>query len=367
MADVMSTSALLIMFATSLASIGTLLVLFERHIGGKPLLNYEFRQRVPWRAGIVLVMMILTFSGVALTLAAIANDHEEQAEVASAPEVNESTRAEAREQDITESSQVEEQANSLEFIVNSLGFTAFSIMLVVAVGGWLNISVGASPVDLGLPTSGEQVLQDIKIGCVACVASLLPIYVLQIVLISLFEPQLEHPLIERLSENHSPAMLLAGFLLAVVAAPLSEEFIFRLVLQGWLERWEDETIGYTGSMRPHIENGLPEMEVPGSEFGGDRSHSFEEKLAVLPDQTPAPQPGSGVLSSLPHGWLPILISGTLFGLAHLGHGVSPIPLVLFGVVLGYLYQRTHRLVPSITAHALFNAYSMIMLWLQLGD
>ena len=59
------------------------------------------------------------------------------------------------------------------------------------------------------------------------------------------------------------------------------------------------------------------------------------------------------------------MSGTAFGLAHLGHGVAPVSLILFGIVLGYLYQRTHRLVPSITAHMLFNSYSMVLLWLQL--
>jgi len=60
----------------------------------------------------------------------------------------------------------------------------------------------------------------------------------------------------------------------------------------------------------------------------------------------------------------VLISGTAFGLAHLEHGVSALPLVLFGIVLGYLYQRTHRLAPSIAAHMLFNAFTMLLLWLE---
>ena len=59
------------------------------------------------------------------------------------------------------------------------------------------------------------------------------------------------------------------------------------------------------------------------------------------------------------------MSGTAFGLAHYGQGVAPIPLVLFGIVLGYLYQRTHRLTACIAAHMLFNSYSLGLLWLQL--
>jgi membrane protease YdiL (CAAX protease family) len=31
-------------------------------------------------------------------------------------------------------------------------------------------------------------------------------------------------------------------------------------------------------------------------------------------------------------------------------------------VLGFLYQRTHRIIPGIVAHALFNLFTMIILW-----
>ena len=43
-----------------------------------------------------------------------------------------------------------------------------------------------------------------------------------------------------------------------------------------------------------------------------------------------------------HGWAPILLSAGVFGLAHSGQGAAPAAIVLLGVVLGYLYQRTHR-------------------------
>ena len=56
--------------------------------------------------------------------------------------------------------------------------------------------------------------------------------------------------------------------------------------------------------------------------------------------------------------LPIL----LFGLAHVGYGPDPIPLFLLALVLGYTYQRTHRIVPSIVTHALFNGMSLFALW-----
>jgi membrane protease YdiL (CAAX protease family) len=63
-----------------------------------------------------------------------------------------------------------------------------------------------------------------------------------------------------------------------------------------------------------------------------------------------------------YGWFPITVSSAAFGLAHFGYGPEPIPLFLLALVLGFLYQRTHRIIPSIVAHGLFNMFSMIILW-----
>ncbi len=368
MSDVMSIAALLVMLTAAIASLGALLILFERHVGGEPLLPYQARQHVPWQSGIVLLAMLLTFSGVIFTFFGAGSDpHALTENEFLQPRDRNEADEELEQLPTPDSAGSEKEAiRAKDFILNSLGTTLFLILLVVVLGVWLHISVGASRIDLGLPTSGAQALRDIRIGSVACAASLLPIYVLQLGLTIVLQPEAEHPIVEQLSKSHSPAMYLAGVLLVVVAAPLGEEFLFRLLLQGWLERWEDETIGYAGSDRrfaletAHLpDNALTEVEQ-------ESVTPVEEELLIFPAEPP-PMPRRGVLTALPHGWLPILISGTLFGLAHLGHGVSPVPLVLFGIVLGYLYQRTHRLIPSITAHALFNAYSMTMLWLQLEN
>lgn len=67
-------------------------------------------------------------------------------------------------------------------------------------------------------------------------------------------------------------------------------------------------------------------------------------------------------SFFPHGALPILASSMMFSWAHLGHSTDPFPLFALAIVLGFIYQRTHRILPSIVAHALFNAISMVVLW-----
>jgi membrane protease YdiL (CAAX protease family) len=58
--------------------------------------------------------------------------------------------------------------------------------------------------------------------------------------------------------------------------------------------------------------------------------------------------------------LALLVSATLFGLAHFQPLQLP-GLILFGLVAGYLAQRTGRLGASIFAHAGFNAYTVAVL------
>jgi membrane protease YdiL (CAAX protease family) len=68
------------------------------------------------------------------------------------------------------------------------------------------------------------------------------------------------------------------------------------------------------------------------------------------------------IAGLPFGVFPILVSSLFFALAHFGYGPEPVPLFFLAIALGYVYQRTHRILPSIVTHALFNAFAMFILW-----
>jgi membrane protease YdiL (CAAX protease family) len=343
-----SLSSLALMAVISAASFTALVYLFQRHIGGMPLVKYEPRRRVPWGTGFAIAAMLIPFAGIMGSI------------LGSAAEPNTTTIIEELTQEIIEDEETAPAEAPNNFVFNVLFTSGLMILFVVVVSFILRDFVGADIHDLGLPENRDQFAADVSLGAFACLAAMLPIYMLQILLTLLLQPKSEHPMVEELQQAHTPAMMLGGVFMVVVAAPLYEEFTFRLLLQGWLEKWEDEHIGYSGTMRTQ-----PAVPVP-NEFDEPASNQDDEPAVLLAiPQTPVPLPRSGVLQDLTHGWLPILISGTFFGLAHWGHGVSPVPLVLFGIVLGYLYQRTHRLVPSITAHALFNAYSMMMLWLSL--
>ncbi len=324
-----TSSAITLMTTACGLSLAAIFYLFQKHVAGNSLLAYEPRRRVPWNFGVVLLAMGMPLLGVIAFFIGSKDPAVEKVEV---------------------------DAESM--LITGWGNFSFMVLFVVGVTVWLATFFRADARDLGWPSSWQQFAKDVGVGIFATLAALLPIYVIQLTLIYAFQSTTAHPLVKQLSENYSPAMLLLGFAMAVLAAPLFEEFAFRGLLQGWLEQREDEILGFAAT----------ERQVPDSIAEGELV-----EVALVSDgelqQDVAPQllarPLRGWFPSLPHGWTPVLISGFAFGLAHIGHGVAPVSLVLFGIVLGYLYQRTHRLVPSITAHMLFNAYSMLLLWLQL--
>ncbi len=315
------------MVTAALFSLATLFYLFQKHIAGRSLLAYQARYRVPWGSLVALLAMSMPVLALVAFFSNLVRGEQ-------------TTTAEA--------------ITIQDFMLMGSFDTVFKILFVFSMMIWLRTFFRANAHDLGLPTSWKQLRRDVGIGTIACIAALLPINFLQIFLINAFDSKTLHPLVEQLQENHSPAILMLSFCMVVIVAPLFEEFTFRGLLQGWLERCEDEALAYTATeRRPAAPDGALDI------IGDDSN------LRLAPEYVSALRPTHGWIRELPHGWAPILLSGFAFGLAHLGHGVAPIPLVLFGIVLGYLYQRTHRLVPSITAHMLFNAYSMLLLWLQL--
>ncbi len=58
-------------------------------------------------------------------------------------------------------------------------------------------------------------------------------------------------------------------------------------------------------------------------------------------------------------WLSTVLVGSAFGLAHFSQPQVVAPLIVLGVILGYVYERTGSLVAPITMHLLFNLKTMI--------
>ena len=226
-------------------------------------------------------------------------------------------------------------------------------------------------------------------------------------------PSLDHPAARLMHSATDRATFLICLLSAVVAAPLCEEFVFRLVLQGWLEkrllrRRRHTTYAAQALCRfpkaAHGVCGVPIGSVPvvmvavlfasihfrpasppidmatlqAFMLGNALANLFTlvagicllrlDAGATLDDLGISP---GKLAADLKLGLLGLLAIGSvvyplqfamvyLFEKAGLGVAADPIALFVFALMLGVLYLRTHRIGPSIVAHMGLNLTSLML-------
>jgi membrane protease YdiL (CAAX protease family) len=310
----------------TLASLATIQWLAHRRANG-PLLSYAARRPVPWIGPIVALAMAPAAMTVASNVSGM---------LAAAQATSESA-----------------PANPIE--LRDLWLVGLTFILLAGLCyACLAALFHADAHDLGLPTSGAELRRDAKLGAIAYLASLFPVYAIQLTLVTALENTDRHPIVVQLEADRSLGMMLAAALGAVVGAPLFEETSFRLVLQGWLEKFDPrngEVLTPTAVDLAADNSTDPNAEV--GEGAGEVEASAEPSLPLIaapPDR--------------PSFWPAILASSAAFSVAHVGQGVAPFSLFPLAVVLGYLNHRTHRIVPSIVCHALFNATTLLAMWLS---
>jgi membrane protease YdiL (CAAX protease family) len=226
-----------------------------------------------------------------------------------------------------------------EFVLAMMASVVVNLVLCGCTVFWICMRAKVRPDDFGWRS--DLVLADIRLGLIAFASVAVPIYGLQAFLSQFVAEQ--HPIIENLRQHPSPLLFGLAGLSAVVAAPIAEEFIFRVLLQGWLE-----------SVR------LPHMLV-NSEERTKRLREDDEGRAANPYASPRSE-SSAAADERPRPSA-IVITSMLFAAMHIGHGAAPVPLFFLSLALGYLYQRTHRLLPCVTLHFCINACSFAVLCL----
>jgi membrane protease YdiL (CAAX protease family) len=274
----------------------------------RPLLPYEPRRPVPWGLGDVLLSVLIwaLLPGAVFGLVRAAG-----IEVAS-PEAYEGGSVAPQQWFFAVASAVTLAAF----------FTSIAVVSLHSRASWRDFGF-----TLDLPTLRRDVWSGL--GAFGLLAPVL--YPLQYVLTLYFPKQ--HPIIEFMKQHPDGTLFALTFVSAVLVAPLFEEFLFRVLLQGWCE-------GVRRDMR------IDALLVGRSAAGVDDS-----------SREPAP----------PSRWsalLPIYFSSTLFSLAHYGHGAAPVSLLVLGIGLGILYQRTHRILPGMVVHFLLNLCSMTILFVE---
>jgi membrane protease YdiL (CAAX protease family) len=155
--------------------------------------------------------------------------------------------------------------------------------------------------DLGLRRRG--VLWDVAYGHIGLLAALVPALLTQMIvrrLLGAEEPV--HTIVKLLKEHPTPANWTLAAWSAVVFAPLAEELLFRVVLQGWLEKY---------------------------------------------------LPAAGAIAA----------SSLAFAAMHFGSWPDPLALLPLAVVLGYLYYRRRSLLAPVVLHGAFNGFNLLILYI----
>ncbi|MEX2185781.1 MAG: CPBP family intramembrane glutamic endopeptidase [Pirellulales bacterium] len=276
-------------------------------------------------------------------------------------------------------------ADSLAF--GMLESAAFYAGLAAMVAALLVFVRRANRRDLGIRL---KLPGDFVYGGLGWLAALAPVYGLQIALVKLVASDRKpHPLIEMLIRDRRVDLLALAVISAVIIAPAVEEFLFRVLLQGWLEKhFSPQGVARIAPASP---DGLPHEEAAprpvdttpaatlDATFGiapprlapftandlpsNDPSNPFASPQSDLsePRSTASPPHQAREINSLRRA-APIVISSVLFAAAHAGTWPDPVPLFVLALVLGYVYRQTHRLWPSVLLHMLFNGSSLAMVW-----
>lgn len=204
----------------------------------------------------------------------------------------------------------------------------------------------------------EKIGEKIKLGLFSSVMVIPPVLLIQYFLTKLIP--YSHPTVDSLKNGSSSLLLGLTAFSAIVVAPLVEEFLFRVVLQGGIQSWlrmgtaEIPQAIYGDPSRRGISSspyGEPDPSDSHSESNKSASEKPDSKITISP------------LRAKFDTVVPILMSAAIFASFHIGQGAAPIPLFFFGLGLGYLYHRTHSIYPCLILHVVLNAWSVAILLL----
>jgi membrane protease YdiL (CAAX protease family) len=356
-----------ILLVIVLASVALWSHIFALRSAGRELLPYERRNSVPW-GGRDVALVALAVIVLPSICAWFFQPREQQSEPAAAVEPLDAAETSAQEASTAPTGDDETQAPELKTarkFATIISGAVGSLLALGVAGAWLQ-KRGAGLDDLGFNPLHTAV--DIKWGIAGFVAASIPVFVIQFALVHLIP--YTHPVGDIFQAQPGVAMLVATAILAVVVAPLTEEFFFRVVLQGWLEALyaergaryasEGDVLNFTSSMPASY--GENESDVSTASPGApDAARSMHEQDApVVPALIYSAGADAPAHESRP-SLMPVLLSSFVFALVHLEFGPSAVPLFFFALILGYLYRQTHRLLPSLVTHACLNALSVFIM------
>lgn len=309
--------------------------IIERLLSRQPIIPFAARSPVPWRGVDLLLACAVLIVAYAIPSAVHAVSHSREAVSQEAESVDEGAdsvpeEGAAQETEVAADADADGAADDLlpelasgvdpappSFLLTPwlaiMQLLSALLALVLIVLG-LRHATGAQWSDFGLWS--PSIWKDVALGLSGMLAASVIVYMIQAVMVQMLGES-EHPLLEMLKDKPNLTNLMLAAALAMLVAPIVEEFVFRGLLQGWLEV---------------------------------KQYEWAERYPLS-------------IGRLPDGSLAIVCSATVFAALHATAGPDPIALFPLALVLGYIYYRTHRLLPCIVMHFCFNGFSVVALWL----
>jgi membrane protease YdiL (CAAX protease family) len=206
---------------------------------------------------------------------------------------------------------------------------------------------GAGATELGL--SLNRWPEQLRLGVVAGLIASPFVYAIQFIALTIFEVN-AHPIEKMLQEGFEPGLALLALTSTVILAPLTEEVMFRGVLQGWLTRaWSILTAHSDRFTTPGSASSSARADVVGPPIVADLHESESVSRPSVPN---------------PVCWPAVVLTSALFAALHGPQWPAPIALFAFSVIIGAIYQRSGSLLASIGIHGLFNGCSTLLLLTQ---
>ena len=289
-----------------------------------------------------------------------ASDSEktEEATLPESTDVESNASGDAPTEKPTESKEEKKRTITKEDVLGSGWVSVFQLLAafitMVIVAGRIGWDWRA----LGVNSTG--VFRDLGVGVWVLLLMLPPIAMINIATSLASGIEYTHPIIDAV--KNYPWMIGVIAFQAVIVAPITEEFLFRGLLIGW---FESAHFGRTASaiLLGWKPNASPtETLALEHVYDGGR----DDKASPYSSPTIREKAPSATAECYSPPWWPAILSGVLFGLAHFSYGVSWVPLVVFGIILGRVYQLRQSLIMCIAVHLLFNGINILTLWLSLG-
>lgn len=237
--------------------------------------------------------------------------------------------------------------------------SAFTSLIALMMGMiWLRLGREISWRDLGIETAGWW--RDLKLGGIAFAMLSVPVFAVNALMLRCF-PNPEHPAFDLMRDANMAHRLTIVLLATVVVAPLVEEFLFRGLMQSWLHVSFD--------LLRELPIGDSSSETSNDQVGGigDEGLENEEPKSAIP-QNPQDCDENGLVENRAGGarcsYGAIVITSLTFASMHFTQWPAPVALFVLSLGLGYLYDRTGRLLPCIVVHAMLNATTVLGLWMM---